>query len=71
MARSTPELVRALRQRYENTNQLMTSIAAAAGISSQCPLQTDASSSQTAEIVKMTGFDIRTFLLAARHNEPS
>ena len=28
MARATPELVRTLRQRYENTDQLMTSIAA-------------------------------------------
>jgi len=34
--------------------------AAAAGMSSQCPLQTDASSSQAAEIVKITGFDMFT-----------
>jgi hypothetical protein len=31
---------------------------AAAGMSSQCPLQTEASWSQAAEIVKMTGFDM-------------
>jgi hypothetical protein len=31
---------------------------AAAGMSSQCPLQTEASSSQAAEIVKITGFDM-------------
>jgi hypothetical protein len=31
---------------------------AAAGMSSQCPLQTEASSSRLAEIVKMTGRDI-------------
>jgi len=31
---------------------------AAAGISSQCPVQTEASSSHAAEIVKITGFDI-------------
>ena len=31
---------------------------AAAGMSSQCPLQTEASSSHAAEIVKITGFDM-------------
>jgi hypothetical protein len=34
------------------------SASAAAGMSSQCPLQTEASSSRLAEIVKMTGRDI-------------
>jgi hypothetical protein len=39
---------------------------AAAGMSSQCPLQTDASSSHAAEIVKITGFDMFGLLSSMR-----
>jgi hypothetical protein len=40
-------------------------------MSSQCPLQTEASSSQVAEIVKMTGFDIGLSWRTTLRNIPS
>src|SRR5262249_38066618 len=40
------------------SNSSSVGASAAAGMSSQCPLHTEASSSQAAEMVKMTGFDI-------------
>jgi hypothetical protein len=43
--------------RYLCQKLIRVGASAAAGISSQRPLQTDASSSQAAEIVKITGFD--------------
>ena len=41
------------------SNSSSVGASAAAGMSSQWPLQTEASSSQTADIVKITGFDMQ------------
>ncbi len=46
---------RAMAEIFANSSSRVAA-SAAAGMSSQCPLHTDASSSQAAEIVKITGF---------------
>jgi hypothetical protein len=48
-----------------SSNSSRVGASAAAGISSQCPLQTNACWSQAAEIVKMTGLDIASPRFAA------